>query len=76
MTYTAKKLMEELERLPEEEQEARAASWLEDLRQHKHKEEDPYSALKILRDAELPGPADASVTYEKKLYGPYSEHHE
>ncbi len=74
---TTKKLIEALEQLPEDEQEKRAASYLEDLQQHggeaKEESEDPYSALKILRDAKLPGPADASVTYEKKLYRPYSE---
>jgi hypothetical protein len=80
MTETAKKLVKEfereLEKLPEEEQEEYAASFLEDLRHRKQKEEkaeeDPYSALKILRDARLSGPEDASVTYEKELYGPHS----
>jgi hypothetical protein len=76
MTKSAQKLMVELKRLPEEEQEKLAASVLEELRQRrereKESEDDPYSWLKILRDATLSGPEDASVTYEQKLYGPHS----
>ena len=76
MTKSAQKLIAELERLPEEEQEELAASVLEELKQRrereKESEEDPYSWLKILRDAKLSGPEDASVTYEQKLYGPHS----
>jgi len=79
MTETPQKLVEEfkkeLEELPDDEQEEYAASFLNDLRRRKQKgegQEDPYSALKILRDARLSGPEDASVTYEKKLYGPHS----
>lgn len=80
MTETAKKLIDEfekeLEQLPEEEQEEFAASVLEELRQRREREEgseeDPYSWLKILRDAKLSGPEDASVTCEQKLYGPHS----
>lgn len=76
MTKTAQKLIAELEKLPEEEQEELAASVLEELRQRKEREEaseeDPYSWLKIMRDAKLSGPEDASVTYEQKLYGPHS----
>lgn len=72
MTETAKKLIAELEELPEDKQEECAASYLEDLRTRKKQQaegEDPYSALKILRNAKLSGPKDASVTYEEKLYG-------
>ena len=79
MTKTAQKLLEELERLPKEEQEARASSYLEDLqRRHggrdasqEEREEavEPYSSFKVLREARLPGPSDASVTYERELYG-------
>lgn len=68
-------LKKELEELPEEEQVAHLVSYLQDIRCRKQKEkgrEDPYSALKILRDARLSGPEDASVTYEKKLCGPHS----
>jgi hypothetical protein len=76
MTKKAQKLMAELEKLPEEEQEELAASALERLRQRKEREkvseEDPYSWLKVLRDAKLSGPEDASVTYEQKLYGQHS----
>jgi hypothetical protein len=54
---------------PEEEQEELAASVLKELRQRKEREEvseeDPYSWLKVLRNAKLSGPEDASVTYEQ-----------
>lgn len=80
MTDSTRKLIDEfekeLEKLPEEEQERRVASYLEDLRQKGEAEqaqEDAYSALKILRDAKLIGSEDASVTYENELYGPHSE---
>lgn len=80
MTDSTRKLIDEfekeLEKLPEEEQERRVASYLEDLRQKAEAEqaqEDAYSALKILRDAKLIGSEDASVTYENELYGPHSE---
>ena len=71
MTKTAQKLIEELEKLPEGEQEELAASVLEALRQRKEREEaseeDPYLWLKVLRNAKLSGPEDASVTYEQRL---------
>jgi len=64
-------LIRRLNNILEEEQEELAASVLEKLRQRKEREgvsdEDPYSWLKILRDAKLAGPEDASVTYEKTL---------
>lgn len=80
MTKTAKKLVDEIKKeldgLPEEEQEELAASLLVELGQRKEREEgseeEPYSWLKIMRDAKLSGPEDASVTYEQKLYGPHS----
>lgn len=71
MVSVVQKLAEELEKLPDEEQEKFAASVLEELRQRKEREEaseeDPYSWIKMLRDAKLSGPEDASVTYEKVL---------
>lgn len=80
MTEYTEELIEEfereLEKLSEEEQERCVASYLEDLRQRRESEdpqEDAYSALKILRDAKLTGSEDASVTYEKKLYGEHGE---
>jgi len=76
MTKKTKELIEEFEKLPEEEQEEFAFSVFEKLRQRteeeKTSEEDPYSWLKILREAKLSGPEDASVTYEQKLYGQHS----
>ena len=76
MTKTAQKLIAELEKLPEDQQEELAVSVLKELRQRKEREEvfeeDPYSWLKVLRNAKLSGPEDASVTYEQKLYGQHS----
>ena len=71
MTKTTQKLIAELEKLPKEEQEELAASVLKELRQRKGREEvseeDPYLWLKVLRNAKLSGPEDASITYEQKL---------
>jgi len=77
MTRSVHRLVEELEALPEEEQEAHAASFLNALRRRSQYEEEeqsekkgtPYSSFKVLREAELPGPEDASATYEETLYG-------
>ncbi len=74
MPDKTQQLIDALHKLPADEREKRAAAYLEDLQQHRMQREeapteDPYSALKILRDAHLPGPEDASVTYEEKLYG-------
>lgn len=67
------KFEKELAKLPEEEQERRVASYLKDLRREAATEEatqeDPYSALKILRDATLPGSKDASISYERDPHG-------
>lgn len=77
MTDTARKLVAELEaeleRLPEEEQEARAASYLEDLRQRREKPVEPYSSFTFLQEANLDLPADYSETYEERLYGKRGE---
>ena len=76
MTETAQKLIEELERLPEAEQEERASSYLEDLQRRKQASEEPvaeeqklYEPFAILLEANLDLPPDASVTYERELYG-------
>ena len=67
--------LKQLEMLPEEEQDTWAASILRYLRARRDKEEEgrgeakPYSSFDVLRKAQLPGPADASVTYERELYG-------
>ena len=78
VTETAQELIEELGRLPE--QEVRAASYLEDLQRRQQGREGsavkggkgkwrPYSSFEVPREARLPGPPDASVTYERELYG-------
>lgn len=80
MTQKTQELLAELERTleqwPEDEQERIVSSYLDDLREKATGEdtpnEDPYSALKVLRDAKLSGSEDASVTYEKRLYGAHS----
>jgi hypothetical protein len=76
MAQIVQKLVRALEALPEEEREARIASYLEDLRRVRRAEQEgadkkatPYASFKVLREAELPGPEDASATYEEKLYG-------
>lgn len=82
MTETAKKriaeLEKELEELPEEEQEAFATSYLQDLRRRKQQneqrptdqEEDAlYKPFQIMLDADLDLPSDYSETYEDQLYG-------
>ena len=68
-----------LEQLSETEQQERVASYLRDVQRRSSREKrkkEPYAFFKVLRDADLPGPEDASVTYEKKLYGPHGEGNE
>ncbi len=80
MTQTARALMEELERLPEAEQEERAASYLKDLQRRKRapadkageqQQEKPtlYAPFEMLLRADLDLPPDYSETYEEHLYG-------
>lgn len=76
MTQKTQELLAELERTlkqwPEDEQERIVSSYLEVLQKKETGEntadEDPYSALKVLRDAKLTGGEDASVTYENARY--------
>ena len=77
MTTAAQKLIEELGRLPAEEQEERASTYLEDLQRRQRargeagaeKGEELYEPFAILLEADLDLPPDASVTYERELYG-------
>jgi hypothetical protein len=77
MTEKAKKLIEELEALPENEQEEYAESLLQDLRRRKQKKEqrsgegagELYEPFQIMLDADLDLPSDYSETYEEHLYG-------
>lgn len=77
MTDTAEKLMEELQRLPDDEQDAAAASLLERLRKRKEAQpqreksdgETLYESFRVLKDARLQLAPDASATYERALYG-------
>ncbi len=70
MTQLMKTLVEKLQALPEEEQEEVAASLLEQLEPEEEQGEvEPYASFKVLREAKLPGPSDASVRYERDLYG-------
>ena len=77
MTKKAKKLIEELEALPENEQEEYAESLLRDLRRRKQKKErepeeeagELYEPFRIMLDADLDLPSDYSETYEEHLYG-------
>ena len=77
LTEKAKKLIEELEALPENEQEEYAESLLRDLRRRKQQkrqesEEETgelYEPFQIMLDADLDLPSDYSETYEERLYG-------
>jgi hypothetical protein len=75
MTKTTRKLITELEetiqRLPEEEQKERVASYLADAKQREHEdaEVEPYSSFTFLEEANLDLPEDYSETYEEHLYG-------
>ncbi|PSR00206.1 MAG: hypothetical protein BRD48_01770 [Bacteroidetes bacterium QS_9_68_14] len=79
MTDTTQKLIAEpeaeLDRLPEDEQEERAASYLDDVRSRPsprrasdEESERLYESFRILRDAELDLPPDYSETYEERLH--------
>jgi hypothetical protein len=76
MTKTAQKLIAELEKLPEEEQEEYAKSPLRDLRRRKQKKEQKsgegagelYEPFQIMLDADLDFPSDYSETYGEHLY--------
>lgn len=85
MTETAKKLIAELEKLPEEQQEERAKSYLEDLRHRTtaqetqaeaHGKAELYEPFKVLQEADLDLPPDYSETYEEHLYGIKKENNE
>ena len=77
MTKKAKKLIEELEALPENEQDEYAESLLRDLRRRKQQKEQEsgegsgelYEPFQIVLDANLDLPSDYSETYEEHLYG-------
>ena len=78
MTKTAQKLIEELEALPENEQEEYAESLLRDLRRRKQKKErepeeeagELYEPFQIMLDADLDLPSDYSETYEEHSPAP------
>ena len=66
--------LKQLEELPEEDQNNWATSILHHLRTRREQQEakgevEPYSSFDVLAGARLPGPPDASVTYERELYG-------
>ncbi len=72
MTQTTKRLITELQELPDAEQEAVAASFLEELRRRwkeKEAEAEPYSSFTYLQEANIELPPDYSETYEERLYG-------
>lgn len=74
MTSLMKQLIDKLQEIPEEEQDDVAAPLMEELHT-RHKAEDPedeiepYASFEFLRKANLDLPPDASVTYERDLYG-------
>ena len=76
MTNTLKIAVEELSKRPEEVQERWGALILKGLGVYrdpgqgsKEKEEKPYSSFKFLQEAGVSLPPNASVTYERDLYG-------
>lgn len=74
MTSTARELIEELQQLPDDEQDDAAAALLKRLRKRKKagKPEEKgtlYESFRVLKDAKLQLAPDASVTYERELYG-------
>ena len=74
MTDKLKTAIKELEKLPEREQDSWATAILEDLHARQEREEgrsqvEPFASFRFLRDAKVSLPADASVTYERDLYG-------
>ncbi len=76
MTNTLKMAVEELSKRPEEVQERWGALILKGLGVYrdqgqgsKDKAVEPYSSFKFLQKAGLSLPPDASVTYERDLYG-------
>ena len=83
MTDTVKRIIDELEdeleELPEEQQEAVVTSYLRDLRRRKRQREQGqreeentlYEPFQIMLDADLDLPSDYSETYEENLYSPH-----
>ena len=83
MTDTVKRIIDELEdeleELPEEQQEAVVTSYLRDLRRRKQQREQGrreeentlYEPFQIMLDADLDLPSDYSETYEEHLYTPH-----
>ena len=74
MTNTLKIAVEELSKRPEEVQERWGALILKGLGRDtgqgsKDKAVEPYSSFKFLQEAGISLPPDASVTYERDLYG-------
>ena len=81
MTDTVKRIIgeleDELDELPEEQQEAVMTSYLRDLLRRKRQREQGqreeentlYEPFQIMLDADLDLPSDYSETYEEHLYG-------
>ena len=76
MTNTLKMAVEELSKRPEEVQESWGALILKGLGIHRDPGQgsreaavEPYSSFKFLQKAGVSLPPDASVTYERDLYG-------
>ena len=76
MTNTLKVAVEELSKRPEEVQERWGALILRGLGVYRDPGQgsteeavEPYSSFKFLQEAGISLPPDASVTYERDLYG-------
>ena len=74
MTQLLAQAIQKAQALPPAEQDRVAQRLLEELERSGErptkgeKEVDSYSSFKVLREARLPGPPDASVIYERELY--------
>lgn len=73
MTDTTRRLVAALERLPDDEQDEAAASFLQRLQRQEEprrsEEEALYEPFRVMLGAKLDLPSDYSETYEEHLYG-------
>lgn len=70
MTKLLAQAMEKAAALPDEEQDRIAARILKEMTLEERGEAaEPYASFRFLREANLDLPPDASVTYERELYG-------
>lgn len=73
MTTLMRQLIQRLRAVPEEQQDDVASSLIDVVEARRKpadkSEVEPYASFRFLREAKLSLPPDASVTYERDLYG-------